>query len=249
MPREIVVALGAVIMLAAGLLKGSLGFGAPLIAVPALAMLVGTRTAIVLGPIPFVLANLVLLLRRPVDAAAMRRFLPIVLTLVPATFVGGLLLANVNTAALSVVVGAVTIGFAALSGVGIHLRVPVRYEWPGSLALGATAGLLNGSTSIPGPLFATYLAGLRLDPRAFVYGITLLLFTGNIAQVISYSRLGLYTSERLLASLALAPTFLLGQQIGFRIHDRLHPERFRRAVLVMVALSGANLLARGLGWL
>ncbi len=249
MPREVVYLLAGLIVAAAGVLKGSIGFGAPLVAIALLAMLVGIRTAVILGPIPWVLANLVLLLRRPVDRAAVRRFLPIMVTLVPATFLGSVLLATVNTAALSTAIGVITLAFVALTVAGAHLRVPTRAERPASLLLGAGAGVLNGSTSIPGPLFVIYLTGLALDQRAFVYGITLLLLAGNVAQVVSYAGLGLYSTDRLLGSLALAPAFLLGQQLGFRIHDRLDPVRFRRIVLVVVTLSGANLLARGLGWL
>lgn len=66
----------AVIVLLAGVLKGSIGFGAPLVAVPLLAPLVGTRAAIVLVALPLLVANASVLLSRPVDRRAIRRFVP-----------------------------------------------------------------------------------------------------------------------------------------------------------------------------
>src|SRR5919205_223824 len=113
---------------AAGVLKGSIGFGAPLLAVPALAMLVGTRAAVVLVALPLFAANVALLLGRPADPAALRRFVPLMAPLVPATFLGGALLANLDVAILSVVVGLVTLAFVALSLAGVQLATPPRAE-------------------------------------------------------------------------------------------------------------------------
>lgn len=236
------------IVAVAGVLKGSIGFGAPLIAVPMLAALVDARSAVVLMSLPLFAANAALLLGRPVDRDAVRRFVPLLAALVPLTVLGGVLLARIDTAALAVVVGIITLGFVALSFAGVQPVVPPRVERPLSVLVGGVAGLLTGATSIPGPIFALYLSGLRLDKRAFVYGITILFAVGNVVQVATYLQQGLYAGNLLLASAALVPAILLGQQFGFRIQDRLEPVMFRRVVLVVVALAGANLLARGLGW-
>ena len=240
-------ALACAVVAAAGVLKGGIGFGAPLVAVPLLAALVGARAAIVLLSLPLLAANAAVLLRRPGDRAAVRRLAPLLATLVPATALGGALLARADVAALSLAVGVVALAFAALALAGIRPAVPPRAERPLSALAGAAAGLLNGATGIPGPLLALYLSGLRLDPPAFVHGITVLLAVGNVAQVATYLQQGLYAGALLPASAALIPAILLGQALGFRVRDRLGPAAFRRAVLVAVALAGANLLLRGLG--
>lgn len=242
-------ALAFAVVAAAGVLKGSIGFGAPLIAVPLLAALVGTRAAVVLVSLPLFAANAAVLLGRPVDRDAVRRFMPILVGLVPMTVLGGVLLARVNVATLTVAVGVVTLVFAALSLAGVQPVVPPRAERPLSAVVGTVAGVLNGATSIPGPIFALYLSGLRLDKRAFVYGITLLFAVGNVTQVATYLQQRLYAGNLLLGSAALVPAILLGQGLGLRIQDRLDPTMFRRVVLVAVAVAGANLLARGLGFI
>lgn len=239
--------LVAAIVLAAGVLKGSIGFGAPLVAVPLLAPLVGTRAAIVLVALPLLIANMGVLITRPVDRRAIRRFVPLLATLIPTTFLGGILLARVDIATLTIIVGAVTIAFMGITAVGAQFIVPPRLETPLSLMVGLVAGVLSGATSAPGPIFSLYLSGLGLEKRAFVYGITILLAVGNVVQVLTYWQQGLYTGNRLLGSVALIPAILLGQLLGLRIQDRLNPTAFRRVILVVVALAGVNLLARGLG--
>ncbi len=238
---------GLIILTATGVLKGSIGFGFPLVAVPILSIFVGTKEAILLMSLPVFATNALLLAQRPVDRRAIVRVAPIIVGLVPATIVGAALLSEIDPRALSVLLGIVTALFALISFVRVRLAVPRRFERPASLAVGAAGGLLQGSTSVPGPLFAIYLTGLGLDKRVFVYTITALFSIGNVMQILSYARLGLYGGGSLLLSLALVPAGLVGQQIGFAIQDRLHPEMFRRVVLVTVTLAGANLVARGLG--
>jgi len=238
-----------VVMVTAGVIKGCIGFGAPLFAVPALAPLVGTKTAIVLVTIPALASNVAIILTRRVEGSIVRQFLPTMGTLIIATIVGGIFLAGLHTATLSVVVGVVSLTFVTLTASGLKLATSPRLHQVASPALGVVAGILNGATSIPGPLFAMYLSTLRLDKRAFVYALTLLLITGNITQVATYAQFGLYGDGLLLGSIALAPAQLIGQLIGTRIQDRLNPKLFQSLVLVVVAISGANLLARGLGWL
>ena len=234
-------------MLIAGLLKGCIGFGAPLVAVPLLTLLVGPRPAVILMSMPLLITNGFILLRQPFPRAELKAFLPILVSLVPATFLGSVVLASANPAWLALTVGVVAISFSTVSWVGVTLRPPAAVEGMVGVLLGSVAGLLNGSTSIPGPLFAMYLSTQGLEKRAFVYGITLLLAVGNASQVASYAQLDLYAGGWLLASSSLAPALLAGQQLGLRIQNRLQSTLFMRLVLIAVAVSGSNLLVRSLG--
>ncbi len=159
------------------------------------------------------------------------------------------MLSAISPQVLSLVVGVVAVGFGVLSLGRLRLAVSPSMERWASPVLGALAGLVNGSTSIPGPRFAIYLGSLKLDKRAFVYGITLIFAVGNVTQLTSYTQLGLYGGGNVAYALLLVPAALAGQQVGFAIQDGLEPDRFRRLVVVFVAVSGANLLARGFGLL
>ena len=234
------------VMLGAGVLKGSVGFGAPLISVPGLALLVGPKAAVVLASVPLLVTNSSILLGMKTERGAVRRFLPALVVLVPATYVGATLLSAIPGGTASIIDGAVTVAFVVVTLLGRTLSVPRSVDSVAQAMLGAVAGLLNGVSSIPGPLFAMYLSTLSLDRRAFVYSVTLLLIVGNAAQVASYAALGLYTDGLFLTSALLAPAQLVGQQLGLRIHTRLRPRVFQRVVLAVVGISGANLLIRGL---
>lgn len=232
----------------AGLLKGSIGFGFPLVSVPLLAMLIGTRQAVVVVVLPLLVANVLLVIqRREILGGIVSRVVPIVAPLVPASAIGALLLSRLNSATLSVVVGGLIVALALLSSVErLRVEVTPRTERVVSPLVGAFAGLVGGSTSIPGPLLAMYLISLGLAKAPFVYAISVLFVSNGITQVASYARLGLYADGTLWLSLALTPAALLGQAMGFRLQRLLHPEAFRIVVLVVVVVSGSNLVLRGL---
>lgn len=236
----------AAIAFAAGIVKGTTGFGFPILAVPMIALFAGSRAAVILVTLPVLVTNVAFLLRRGLDRPLLRRFAPLLLAMVPTTVLGGLLLGRANASALSVVVGVVSVAFALISATRLALPVSPRAEPVVSVVLGAAGGLLYGTTSISGPFFITYLTALGLEKWAFIYALTLFFSVGNVMQVGTYAASGLYAGNVLLGSLLLCPAALLGQALGLRLMHILEPATFRRVVTGLVLLAGANLIVRGL---
>lgn len=239
--------LACLVVFVGGAIKGAVAVGFPLFTTPLLAALYGPKFAVVVIVLPVVITNVVLLVARTASPGTVRRFLPITLVLAPATVAGSLLLARADGQLLAIVVAALALTFAGLSLLPIRLTVSPAFERWLAPAVGLGGGLAQGAFGISGPIVAIYLHALRLEPRDFAYGVTLLFTVGALIQAVSYARLGLLTRESLFLSLALIPAAMLGQELGFRLQDRLKPRRFRQGVIAVVALSSANLLFRGLG--
>ena len=47
-------------------------------------------------------------------------------------------------------------------------------------------------------------------------------------------------------SIALLIPAFLGMQLGFKLSDRLDPEKFRKITLIVLLIAGANLVRRGI---
>jgi uncharacterized membrane protein YfcA len=47
------------------------------------------------------------------------------------------------------------------------------------------------------------------------------------------------------SAVLLIPAFF-GLQLGFRMSDRMNPEVFRKATLIVLIIAGANLVRRGI---
>jgi uncharacterized membrane protein YfcA len=238
--------LALLVVLLAAVVKGALGMGFPLIAVPVLSLVLDPRTAVVVMSLPTLLANVGIVFRGGGKDAAPRRVLALLGGTVVGTAIGARLLAGLDVRLLSVVLGALAVIGALANASPRPLRVPPRLEVVLSPLVGLASGLLGGATSIFAPPLAVYLQGLRLGPRTFVFVLTLCFTVGGVTQALSYWQLGLY-SERVLAltALVLGP-MAAGVWLGLRLQDRLPAGLFNRLVLLLVVVSGLNLIVRGL---
>lgn len=237
--------LAALIVAGAAAVKGAIGFGFPLIAIPLLSTILGPRIAVPVVAIPTLLSNVFLVSRGGFSRATAS--LGLVLGgIVLGTPAGAMLITVLEPRVLSILVGAVALVYALATAFRLTVLIPAGVRLPAAPVVGVLAGVMGGVTGISSPLLASYLHLLRVEKREFVFWITMMFFVGNIVQVGSYFRLGLYAGPVLSASLLACLPMVVGTLAGIAMQDRLQPETFSRVVLVVVFLASLNLLARGL---
>ncbi len=235
----------ALIVAGAAAVKGVIGFGFPLIAIPLLSTLLGPRIAVPVVAIPTLVSNVFLVSRGGFSRATA----PLVMVLggiILGTPAGAMLITVLEPRVLSVLVGATALAYVLATAFRLTMLIPAAVKLPAAPIVGVLAGVMGGVTGISSPLLASYLHLLRIEKREFVLWITIMFFVGNIVQVGSYFRLGLYAGPVLSASLLACLPMVAGTLAGLAMQDRLHPETFSRVVLVTVFLASLNLLARGL---
>lgn len=240
----------AVIVVAAAtgfFVKSSVGMGAPLIAVPFMAAFLGVEQAVVIMTLPLVVANVWLLWEHRAAVRETRLVVPLLSTGVFGAAVGSWLLVHVDDRILSLVLAAVIVVYIIRFFTHPDLQLSAtlaRYLSPG---VGFTAGLMQGSTGISGPLLATYLHSLRLEKRVFVFSVTVLFQTFGIVQIISLAALGRYTPTRLLESFIAFLPVLVVFPLGIRLSRRMSAKVFERAIVVLLAVAAVRLVLSGLG--
>ena len=120
--------------------------------------------------------------------------------------------------------------------------------WKPAVAVGAAGGIIGGFSAFPGSMPVVYL-GLRGLSKVETRGITQPYILA--LQLISLSILALTHSTIfnpqfwLLWGLTL-PAVLLGSSAGVALYRRTSEVNFRRAVLILLIVSGASLLAKTL---
>lgn len=230
----------------AAAVKGTLGVGFPLISTPVVAVVEGARPAIVIMAIPTLISNILILARIGFGESQARRFLPVLLTLVVGTTAGGVLLARLDAAVLSIALSLVVLVYVGLRLFHPGLIVSPPQERVLAPFVGFLGGLFGGTTNVSGPVLATYLHALKLEPRAFVGAVTLLFTFSNLAQVVTYTQQGLYDSGRLLHGFLYCLPMVAGLYVGMWLQKRINAVLFNRFVLLVLVVSSANLLYRGL---
>jgi len=127
------------------------------------------------------------------------------------------------------------------------LRVKLS-GWKPALAVGAAGGIVGGFSAFPGSMPVAYL-GLRGTSKAETRGITqpyiLALQLISLA-IIALTHSAVFNAEFWLLWALTLPAVLLGSATGVALYRRMSEINFRRAVLILLIISGVSLLAKTL---
>lgn len=170
--------------------------------------------------------------------------------LVPWGLVGivvGLMLFGVfTTAAVSGVVGALTLAFLAQ-----RLLFPPRKDSaPAPRWVGSACAVASGFTSFVAhagsPPINAYVLPLRLDPRVYAGTMAVFFAVLNVSKIVPYAWLGQISLPNMLTSLILLPLPPLGVKAGVWLTQRISPAWFYRLAYAGMGLTGIKLLWDGL---
>lgn len=228
-PAQLAVALTVVIV--GAFVKGLAGFGASMIWATGLALVLPPREAVPLVLLFEVATSIHLLPRlwREVDWRSLRVLLVATWVATPA---GIYVLASAPADPMRLALAAAVLIAAVMIWRGFALK-----SVPGTgatLAVGASAGLLNGSMAIVGPpvimFYFSSPLGLSVGRASL---IAFFLGTDTVGTGM-FALQGLIDAETLWRALAFVPFLLLGTSLGNRGFLRISEERFRVVVLCLL---------------
>lgn len=228
-------------MLIFGISKSGFAGSFGILSVPLMALVIPpAQAAAIMLPLLCVMdAGAVWAYRRTWDRANMRILLPAGLLGVLAGMLG---FRYISADGLKLILGLIALGFIAYRWLR---RAQVRPA-PRSAAKGLFWGTLSGLTSFiahsGGPPVNIYLLPQRLAPAQLI-GTTVMFFTVlNLAKLLPYAWLGLFSTENIATSLALAPAGLLGVAMGLWVRQHVNEVLFYRLMYGFLGLTGLKLL-------
>ncbi|MGH7817400.1 MAG: sulfite exporter TauE/SafE family protein [Candidatus Binatia bacterium] len=237
------VVVGAALLLAA-FVKGTTGFGFPLIATPMAALLLDIRTAITILIIPNIVMDIGQIFRGGFPTPILRRFSWLLVLTVFGVFLGTKVLVILPIWVLNLSLATMIFVFVASSFLRFDFRISPPMEKLLSPVLGFLAGFLNGMTTAAGPPLAIYLYGLRLPKTEFVRSIATIFLITKLSQLVAVSTWNLFTFSTLRLSLQVTLFCLLGFYVGLKTQDRVNQQTFNRGLLALLCLIGVMLVVR-----
>lgn len=238
-------AVAALAFFAGGLVKGVLGIGLPLVAVPVMSTVMAPTQAISLTVVPIILANLWQAWEGRYGLRALRRFWPVIAALVLVMLPAGRLLVSIEQRLSELFMGAVLIGFCLFQLSPWQPRIASRHErWLGP-AVGAFAGVVGGVTSLYGSIIVAYLLALRLPKDEFVGTIAVFYLAGSGALYLLLAAYGELTGGIFAGSALMLLPMLLGLLLGRGLRYRLSQRRFHLSLIAVLLLIGISLCLRG----
>jgi hypothetical protein len=112
------------------------------------------------------------------------------------------------------------------------------------LALLGLGGIAHGLFGTGGPMIVYVVRRQLPDKRAFRSTLAVLWLVLNTALLVNFASSHLYSRPVAETSVAVAVAIVPGLLIGDRIHHRLDPARFERAVWVLLLVAGVALATR-----
>ncbi len=240
----------AVVLLAIAVgsyLKGAIGLGLPIIAIPTLAAFLGAQHAVVVITLPTFCSNVWICWRYRKMKAEIPYLRVALISACIGTVIGTLVLRELtDTALLWVLI--VWIGAYLLNMVfNPDFRLEGKAARRASPLMATMAGISQGATGIAGPVVATWIHSYRLEKELYVFGVSIMFLVIATTHLVSVASLGLLNFERLIqGSLAIIPTIIF-TQIGMWTTRYMSASLFNKLVILFIIIMELKLLWEVLG--
>ncbi len=240
------VATLALVVFVAAAVNGVAGFGFALVMVASLAIVIEPRPAVVLLSLITPAVQTFQLRHHWAFRDVAGRLRTMLAASVIGTIIGANLLVILPGYVLAIALGLFALWYVIGSLRKSPMLVTERTERRIAPAVGALAGISNGTLGASGPILGSYLLAIGLTGRYFVFAISLTFMVMSIIRVGTLAVLGEYTVPLIVLGLGLAIPAWAGQRLGFWLQGRLSTTAFQRVILVALLAASANLLYRGI---
>ncbi|HXF75605.1 MAG TPA: sulfite exporter TauE/SafE family protein [Methylomirabilota bacterium] len=236
----------ALSLLFAAFIKGATGLGFPLIATPAIALLLDIRTAVTVLILPNLFMDSAQVVRDGLPYQVFRRFSNLIVPTIVGVFLGTMVLVRMPLWILNFCLGVMVLAFVFSNLLKFHLTISLRSEKIFSPVFGFVSGFLNGMTNAAGPTLAIYLYSLKLDKRTFVKSIATIFVVTKLTQLVAISTWNLFNRETITLSVQVLLFTLAGFYAGIKAQDRVNQVNFNRGLLALLCVIGVVLVLRAL---
>lgn len=237
----------ALSLVLAGTVKGTIGVGMPIVALPLLSAFLGVKPAVALLSVPLVLSNLPQAFENGRAVARLQRLTPVLLGMVPGVAAGVLYLGSGADPKLSSAAAGVALILAAILMLAApKLHVAPRHVVVAGIAAGFIGGVMGGAAALSGPIVFAFLLAKGLRGGEFTGEASMFLVVSSLALAVVLAGTGsFHWQDALVSACALAPV-AFGMYAGQKLRDRIAPDLFKKLVLLAVLVSGAELVRRAL---
>lgn len=237
---------GALGLALGGILKGATGAGAPILAVPILAMLYDVPLAVAIFTLPNLMSNTWQGWRFRAHQASSGLTWTFALAGAAGAGVGSAMLVGLPSDFLLLgVAGAVFlyIGFRlARPHWALDLGLATRLAAPA----GFVGGMLQGAVGVSAPVSITFLNATRMARESFIATISIFFVAMSLVQIPLLSAWGVLTPQRAVLSAAAILPLIAAMPLGAWLARHISRETFDRLILAILALVALRLVISAL---
>lgn len=229
-------------LLAAGVVKGAIGSGVPVIVVPVLTMLYDVKLAIAILVVPNLITN-------ALQVWQFRRHLLPLRFLAAFSIAGGLGimlgtwgLVVLSPELLSLGVAVAIVLYLIIKLTRRQLALPFELAQRLAFPVGLVGGVLQGAAGMSAPASVTFLNAMRLQRPVFIGSISVFFVAITVVQVPSLLSAGLLDAHRALMSTLALLVILAGMPLGAQLGKRLPHHWFDNLIMLLLATIAVKIV-------
>ena len=234
--------LTTVVFLIAGMVKGSIGMGLPLVSITLLSLYTSPRLAMMLIIVPTLVTNF-LQFYRSVDRFNMvlsNKFL--LISLFICTFTFSFFSFSLEQKTLSFLLGFIIFIFVIYRWSGVYPSFQVGFDKIVQVISGAIIGTAAGFTHVWAPTIAVLLVIRKANKDQFIGLTGLFIFVGSFGLFLTHYFFDLLDNRSLIFSSLMIFPSIVGFLIGEKIRSLISEKLFETLLLCFLLIASTNLL-------
>ena len=230
----------------AGIIKGAIGSGVPVVVVPVLTMLYDVKLAIAVLVAPNLFSNALQVWQYRQHLLPLRFLLSFAVAGGAGIVLGTWGLVVLSPTLLSLGVAAAILLYLIIKLAKRTATLPFTVAKRIVLPVGLLAGVLQGAAGMSAPASVTFLNAMRLERPVFIGSISVFFVAITLVQIPALLSAGILTWERSLYSLAALLGILAAMPLGARLGKRLPHRWFDRLIMCLLATIAIKIVVDAL---
>src|SRR3977135_3410585 len=226
-------------LIVAGFLKGIIGVGMPVVALPLLSLFIDIKSVAMLLSMPLIFSNVPQALEGEKTGRCLMQLMPVFLGMIPGLFLGVRLLLALDANVAKMIAGFVLMGVGGVTLLAPKLKLQSRLVLPAGITFGFFGGILGGVAAMAGPLVFIFLLAKGLSGKAFTKEASLYLIVSAGLLAILLTASHQFSWLDVLVSTAAPLPIGLGMYVGQHMRDKISARTFKKLGLVAVIAWGS----------
>lgn len=236
----------AIALFTGGFVKGVVGVGLPMIAVPLMSFVVPAYVAAALIVLPVFPANLVQVRTGGPLAQKIKRFWPISMGIAIGTFLSAPFIINADPKALQLLVACIVSLYAVQRIAKRDFSIKPDREKMIGIGSGLFAGGVGGITMLIGPLVVVYMAALKLERDVFVGSIAFVYLVTTFSIALTLATFDQLTPSLLTASVLACIPATLGVVVGAQCRRYISQSIFDHVLTILIVAIAVSMFYRAM---
>jgi uncharacterized protein len=240
----------AVVMIAAGVTQGALGFGFPALSTPLLALLTDIKTAIILNLLPNFTLNLIGILRGGNWRESVGKYWPVATYMLAGSALGAQFLIYAPQDPVRLLLAASIIAYLYQHRLArLDWSWLTRYPRLSAMVFGLTGGFFSGSVNQSLPPLLIYFTRLAVPVIVMTQALNLCFIGGKTVQALVLAAAGEMRIASALANVPLTLVALAGLYWGMHLQSRFSAQAYNRVLRWVLWAIAILLVVQGAPWL